>query len=235
MKPSSLTVRARLSIAFGLTSALLAIVVTLAWLALEHESASFDQYIRGINARAVLAAKVRQAVDARAIAARNLVLVNTPADVEVERQIVTAAHKVATDDLATLVRMAQSPDVSGKARELIAEIARVEAAYAPVALGIVDAALNGRRDEAIKRMNEECRPLLTRLVKATDDYSAYTAQRAEQIIEESEQKVAWELARFLAVSALSLLTALVAGFLITRSLSRALGAEPDALSAAAER
>ncbi|PZP31660.1 MAG: methyl-accepting chemotaxis protein [Roseateles depolymerans] len=235
MKLSSLTVRARLTAAFSLMSALLAVIVALAWMALEHESDAFEHYVRGIGARAAIAAKVRHAVDARAIAARNLVLVSAPADIEAERQAVTAAHKAATDELATLERMAQAPEVSAKARELIAEIARVEAAYAPVALGIVDAALNGRRDEAIKRMNEECRPLLARLVKASDDYTTYTEHRAEQMIEESDQKVAWEQARFLAVSALSLLTALVAGFLITRSLSRALGAEPDALSAAAER
>ena len=235
MKPTTMTVKAKLFTAFGLMSALLSVIVVMAWLALEHESDTFERYVHGVNARATLVAKVRQAVDARAIAARNLVLVNSPADIETERLAVLAAHKAATEHLAALVSLGQAPEVSAKARGLITEIARVEGAYAPVALNIVDAALKGRREQANQQMNEACRPLLAQLVKATDDYSSYTALRSSQIIEESDKKVAWELARFLAVSAVSLLTALVAGSLITRSLTRALGAEPDALSAAAER
>lgn len=43
-------------------------------------------------------------------------------------------------------------------------IDRVEARYGPVATGIVQLALDGKRDEAIQKMDDECCPLLVELI-----------------------------------------------------------------------
>lgn len=107
-----------------------------------------------------MAAQVRHAIDRRAIAARNLVLVTTPEDLAEEKDRVTAAHQDTTERMARLKQMAQAPDVSAEARRLIGEMDKIEQAYAPVALDIVDKALHNKHDEAIAKMNKECRPLL---------------------------------------------------------------------------
>lgn len=57
--------------------------------------------------------------------------------------------------------------VSQTARNLVAEVDRVEARYGPVATDIVALALDKKQDAAIANMNAECRPLLATLVKAT--------------------------------------------------------------------
>lgn len=235
MKFSSLTVRAKLSLAFGLLAALLLLIAMLAWRALSAESTAFEHFVQGINARANVANAVRQAVDARAIAARNLVLVTKSEDLQAERAKVEQAHATTTEQLKKLQEMSRAEGVSEKARELIAAIADLERRYAPVALDIVNLALEQKREEAIQKMNEQCRPLLAELANTTNAYSTYTARRAEQLIQDSAARVAREMNVFLVITALAFGAAIVSGALIVRSLTRALGAEPAELSAAARR
>ena len=72
-----LTVRAKLTMAFGLLAGLVLLVSALAVQSLSAANDRVAEYVSGINARAALAEQVRAAVDRRAIAARNLVLVTT--------------------------------------------------------------------------------------------------------------------------------------------------------------
>ncbi|HEV6965036.1 methyl-accepting chemotaxis protein [Roseateles sp.] len=223
----------RLTVAFGTLAALLLLIAGLAWNALQTQSRSFEGFVTGINARASVANAVRLAVDERAVAARNLVLVTRPEDLQVERAKVERAHSTASTQLAKLEQMSQAEGVSPQARQLIAEIARVEQRYAPVALNIVKLALDQKHEDAIRHMNEECRPLLAELIKATNAYSEYTANRAEETVREAMGHVNTQRNIFLVVVIGALLLATLNGVLIVRSLSRALGAEPADLSAAA--
>ncbi len=140
------------------------------------------------SARADIAERVRTAVDRRVIATNNLVLLTKPADLETEKATVIQARDDVQSRLRKLNEMiANATDTSEKARSLVAEIDRVEAAYGPVAQAIVDLALDNKRDEAVTKINEEGRPLLASLLKATNDYSSFTAGRAAQMVEEAAQ------------------------------------------------
>jgi len=235
MNPSALTVKAKLTLAFGAITALLLLVAGLAWRALGIEEASFDSYINGINARAAVARQVRQAVDARAIAARNMVLAASDDELRREHAKAVEAHKQVTAQLEKLQQMAEAPDVPAKVRDLIGKIASVEHRYAPIALDIVSLALQHKRDDAIQRMNEQCRPLLAELTQATDTYATHTAERAEQLLEESKARGRTQRSVFAAVTVLAFLVAIGSGVLLVRSLTRALGAEPAELNAAATK
>jgi len=79
MMNSTLTVRQQLTIAFGLLVALIAAVAGLAIVLLQNSNDDFSAYVNGINARALVADQVRNEVDRRAIAARNLALLR-PSD-----------------------------------------------------------------------------------------------------------------------------------------------------------
>ncbi|WP_321795139.1 methyl-accepting chemotaxis protein [Caballeronia sp. J97] len=229
-------VKTRLTIGFGMLTAALLTVATLSIEALHESNERFTSFIDGINARANLAASVRTAVDRRAIAARNLVLVTKPADLALEKAAVVQAHEDVQRNLREFnERVASATDVPSDVRARVAEINRVESLYGPVALGIVDLALKGRHDEAITRMNDECRPLLAALVKATQDYSDMTRAREVQLVAESASHYAFSRMLLLGVCALAVLAAIVAGLAITRSILRALGAEPDTLSDVAKR
>lgn len=236
MKFEGLTVRSKLMAAFGLLVLIVFLVAMVSIAALSASNSRFAQYVDGIDARASLAEQVRAAVDRRAIAARNLVLVTTDEDLEEERIAVERAHADVQALLAELNQMTEhAVDSSPEARELVAQMDQVETRYGPVAMNIVEAALARRYEEAIRMMNEQCRPLLAELISATDAYAQYTSDRAQTLIAEARERYTSQrnLVVFICFAALAI--ALAIAFVITRSLTRALGAEPGALGQVAQR
>jgi len=231
-----MTVRTKLTAAFGGLAVLVLFVAGMSLKALGDADERFIRYVSGINARAQMAADVRTAVDRRAIAARNLLMVTKPADLASEKALAVQAHQDVQASLGQLKRMiAEAPDASDKARSLVAEIDRVERAYGPVALAIVQLGFEGKRDEAISKVNDECRPLLAELIKATTEYADTTDARARQVVEDARAEYATQRNWLILACCIAMASAVAAGWLITRSLVRALGAEPAALGEAAQR
>jgi len=231
----TLRVRTRLTIGFGAVLVLLLIATGFSLVALDSANRRFVDFVQGINARLLQANAVRTAVDRRAIAARNLVLVTSPQDLAQEKQDVQQAHADVQQRLARLKAMAGAPGVPDAVREKIAAIDKVEASYGPVALDIVRLALEGRHEEAIGKMNTQCRPLLAALVRASKDYAEFTAARSQSLVDEAEAQFVHQRNALLLACAAAIAAALVAGLRIARSLARALGAEPAALGAAADQ
>ena len=231
-----LSVRVKLLAAFG---GLTLMVLLVSWLALNELGSAnrrFIDYQQGIHARAGAVAAISSAVDRRAIAARNLVLVNSAADIAIEKAAVIQAHADVQTHLAELQQMVRThADVSDEVKRLAGEIANVEQLYGPVALAIVDLALQGKHEQAIVKMNEECRPLLARLVAATDDYAQLTARRSLERV--SASQAAFESGRMM-LGVLCLVTVVlssVGGLWLAKNLFASLGAEPAALGSAAAR
>ncbi|WP_118183931.1 methyl-accepting chemotaxis protein [Paraburkholderia phosphatilytica] len=230
MGMGNMTVRNRLSIAFGSLAALVVLVSVLALNALSSENARFDTYVNGISARAELSEKVRTAVDRRAIAARNLVLVTKADDIALEKAAVTQSHEDVQSALTQLKdRVANSGDSDQQGKDLVAGIDRVEQQYGPVALAIVNAALNNQHDQAITMMDDQCRPLLAALIKATDAYSAYAHTQAASMMEEAAEHYRSQRITLIGLSLAAVAAAVLGALLITRSLTRSLGAEPGTL------
>ena len=226
---NNLTVRAQLTLAFGLLVFFLIGISILSVRSLSNFNAGFDQYVNGIMARANTAHRVRDAIDMRAVAARNLVLVTKPEDMEIERQHVLQAQADVVKNMQRLLELAQKPGVSDEVRVVINKIDSIEKRYAPVALSIVDLALQKKNEQAIVKMNEECRPLLAALVAASDEYFALTDQRSALILQEDNERYISNRNILIGTSLLSIVLAALAGWLITRHLLKALGAEPRQL------
>jgi CHASE3 domain sensor protein len=88
-----LTIKSKLIVGFGMLSLIVVAVSGLSLKALSDSTDNFSSFVHGINARADMAVQVRTAVDRRAIAARNLVLVTTQADLDLETAAVKRAHE----------------------------------------------------------------------------------------------------------------------------------------------
>jgi methyl-accepting chemotaxis protein-1 (serine sensor receptor) len=236
MNISKLTVKTKLTAGFGLVAAMVVVVSGLSLKSLGDANDRFGNYVDGINARADMVARVRTAEDRRAIAARNLVLVTKASDIELEKAAVAQAHEDVQARMKQLNEMvASASDITPQAREMVAEIDRIEREYGPIALAIVDAALNNRHDEAVQMLDDKCRPILRQLIKATDDYAQYTRTRAHQLVKEADEHYASQRSLLIAICLGALVAAVVSGLLITRGLLRTLGAEPAALSEATQR
>lgn len=220
VKIARITIKAKLLGGFGLLAAVVVVVSGMALKALSDTNDEFSRYMNGVNARANLSAQIRTAVDRRAIAARNLVLVTTPSDIQLELADVQQAHKDVQDRLAKLKDvMANATDTTDRARELVAEIVRVEASYGPVALNIVGLAQAGKKDEATADIDNRCRPLLAQLVRATDAYATYTREREAQIAQAFADRYAAERNVLLAICAVAIVIAVGGGLWLTRKIT----------------
>ncbi|MFM0020645.1 methyl-accepting chemotaxis protein [Paraburkholderia azotifigens] len=217
----NLTIKTRLFVGFLSMAAIAVVISVVSLFSLASTTQAFSQYVHGIDARAQVAAELRAAVDRRAIAARNLVLVTSQADLDLETAAVKRAHEDVGIKLKQLNDMINNAsDTSESARSLVAEMNRVEGLYGPVALNIVGLALNNHHDEAIKEMDDHCRPLLAALVKATDDYATYTKTRQSEIVQNFEERYAMLRNAILGVSALAILASLVLVVRMVRSITQ---------------
>jgi methyl-accepting chemotaxis protein-1 (serine sensor receptor) len=220
---SDLSIRQKLGLTFGGLALAVVAVSAASVHALSASNERFSAFVDGINAQAKLAAHTRTAVDRRAIAARNLVLVTTPQDREAELALVSAAHEDVRKSLAALSEGVQrSTEPSGKARELVARMEKVEQAYGPVALAIVGMAQQGQRDDAVAKMNAECRPLLKSLSQAAEDFAGFTEAQSARLTQEAAEHYATQRNWLVAACVLTFLAAGVVGWLVTRAITRPL-------------
>ena len=224
-----LSVRARLSIAFGTLLFLLLAIATLAIVQLSLANQRFDGFVHGIQARTLLAATVRTEVLGRGVGVRNMALATAPETIAKAKALTEAAHARGTKALGELLQMVQAPEVDAATRQLAEHIGTVEKRYAPVALRIVALAEQGQRDEAIAQINEECSPLLLELVAAANAYVEKSQQNAEVQVRNAQKIYSNQRSILLTISLLSLALALAAGIWIVRSLMTDLGADPYTL------
>jgi methyl-accepting chemotaxis protein len=233
---ANLTVRAKLSAGFGLLAAIVLAVSALSLRALGSGHDDYASYVNDTAVRITLANNVVDATNARAIGARNLVLVTSAAERDTEKAATVAAHEKVGRSLTKLKEMiAKAPDTDGQERELAAEIERVEALYGPVALNIVNLAMEGKRDDSIAKMNADCRPLLDGLLKAANRYIDFAVERSKTEVAQAEATFATNRNMLIAACLVAIGLAAGLAWLITRDLTRSLGAEPAQLGEAARR
>lgn len=219
MSLKNISIKSKLTFTFGGLALLVLLISGYAISMLTDDNERFENYVNGVNARANMAHLVRESVDQRAIAARNLVLLTKEEDLAVEKAVAIKAHERVTAGVSKLKKMAEAADASEKARSMIAEIDRIEQLYAPIALSIVDLALNKKTEAAIAKMNDECRPLLTALIKVSETYTDYAAAGSAELIAQAQRKYVMERNVLVGICLLALLAAALAGVLVTRSIT----------------
>jgi methyl-accepting chemotaxis protein-1 (serine sensor receptor) len=231
---STLTVRSKLILSFAGIVAMIVVISTLAIRQVGAANERFANYAHGLRERSNVAHLVREAVDLRAISARNLVLVSKPEDVALEKAVVLKAHAAVGENLKKLKELAQDDGVPPEARDKIDAIDRIEQQYAPVALRIVDLSLNKKTEEATADIDANCRPLLAALIKATDDFNAYTEKSSETAIAAAQSEYQSNRNWLLLGCALVILLASAAGWAITLAIIAPLNNAVDIVTHVAE-
>ncbi|EYS97352.1 chemotaxis protein [Cupriavidus sp. SK-4] len=216
----SLSIRTRLLAGFGTLAGMVLVVSAYSLHALGDATAGFNDYLNGLNARADMAAQVRSAVDRRAIAARNLVLVTDAGELEREKAEALRAHQDVQTRLARLTEMVRQSGISDDARKLVEDVVKVEAQYGPVATGIVGLAVERKIEEAVSRIDKQCRPLLAALIKATDAYAEFTLARQKEMEHRLEADYERQRNLLILISLVSAAIAVVGGLLVTRAITR---------------
>lgn len=227
------TVRGQL---LGSYAALLAILLVVAGFGIKgmrDGQAAYESYVEGTAHQLTLANDVLDAANARAIAARNLVLLTTDAERREEQATVTAAHqKIGASLKALNEALRASEPVDPKDRERFEAFVRTEEQYGPLALEIVRLAVSGDSATATRKMNAECRPLLATLIAQANRFIEGTRLGAERRAAEAREHYVLMRNLSLGVSALAVAVAIGLAVILTRAILGALGAEPRELSQA---
>lgn len=226
-----LTIKMQLTLAFA---TLVGALMLIGSIALYNQSAlnnRFSGYVEGIEARGTLVVDVRVQANRRALGVRDMTLVKTDADRASAKEMAVKANETLHASLQALqAAAAAAPDLSDRERSLLSTLNDIEAQYEPVALAIVNLADTGRRDDAIDKIDNECRPLLAKLLTATADYMAYTREVGAEAVKTTAEAYQVQRTWLIALSAVTVAAALALGWLITRRLTSELGAEPAILS-----
>ncbi len=236
MLQPSMKIRNQLCIAFGALVVMVLVVSFLSLRSLGIANRNFTGYVQGIEAQSNLASSLRSAVNRRAIAVRNLVLVRERAEVEKELALVLKADEDVQKTLAGLKeQVAKDRTAPDTTRQLLVDLERIEAVYGPVARDIVRLAVAGQLDAAVAKISNECRPLLAQLTARASEFVGDAGRRAVSAEQDAEASFNHQRAVLVAACVAALLLAIAAGVTITRRLARELGAEPSELGRAAQR
>ena len=229
-------VKAQLGLAFGALVVVVLAVSGLSLRSLDEADQIFNNYVHGIDRETILAEKMRDAVNRRAVAVRNEVLATSPEEANKERDLVLKADAEVQARMAELQRLvAADAAVPAATQRLLADLVRIEAVYGPVARDILRLATEGQRDAAITKINQECRPLLAQLAAKVGEFVVDAGRRAEGLQRDADDRFDHQRSVMIVACLIALALAIAAGVVITRRLSRALGAEPAELGLAAHR
>ncbi len=192
---ANLSIRSRLVLVFSALIAIVIIISTAGIMLLSNANERFELLVNGINARLYAAERIREGVEQRAIAARNLVLVTRFEDLNQEKRAVDQAHADVSEALARLKQLAEGADALPEERRLIDARGDREALCTgrPGHHGPQPSRGNTKRPSRTA-WNNECRPLLARLIKASKDYAVrpasfqYPAERGPQLLRGPAQR-----------------------------------------------
>ena len=204
------TIRGKLRAAFGVLAALVCALSFVAGYGLDDAHRQFANYVNVTAERVALANEVMHSSNARAIAARNMVLTNEPQELARERDRAVAAHgRVQKTHEALKRRIETDPDVSADERQAYQRLSDIEARYAPVALRVVDQASKGQSQAATQDMNQNCHPLLDQLVAASQAFHDLSDQHARDVVAQADQMARGEMMALAGVAGVSVLMALL--------------------------
>jgi methyl-accepting chemotaxis protein len=229
MNINQLRVSSRLGIGFGLMSVLLIVVSVLGLNRMAFIKSQADDITKINNVEARLASVMDLTVTERALALRNLILLDSANKKEVQMEIdrVGEQAKKYADAARDLDAMFSSiPSTTDKEKELLKQIGEQAAQAAPFYPRAVQLALDGKKDEAYQVVRFEFRPVQKKWWALMRELAAFEQQLNAVALSDADN--AYRSARVLMITfgVLALATGGLAAWLITRGLLRQLGGEP---------
>jgi methyl-accepting chemotaxis protein len=228
---SSLKVSTRLALGFGMLALIgIAIAIVDAY-EMRTLSVSLDEVANNRMIKVEQFTSIRDALGANARSVRNIVISDDAAVREVEKKKMTDI-KVANNEI--LVKLDKSLTLT-KSRELLKIINDNRGPYNSAMDRVIALVEKGDKAGASVLLFGEVRTLQNIVFKATDDSRDLQSRLAVQQAKEAADQASMATILMAGLALLMLVIGSVVGRLITRDLSRSLGAEPSELSDIAGR
>ncbi|RDU98536.1 methyl-accepting chemotaxis protein [Trinickia dinghuensis] len=237
MNFAHMKVASRLGIGFALVSILLVLVTAFALLRMsELESSMID--ITDVNAvEASLANRLDESISNRALALRNLVLLQ--ADQQDQLQIETgrfdaetAAYDESRDKLAKMFAL---PGTTSEETDLLQQIGRQGELALPLMQKARTLALSGQRDAAYHLLRFDLRPIQAKWWHDVRQLRDLEHKQNDELTADAKASYASSRLGIVGLALAALLVSVVSALLITRGVIQQLGGEPADAADAADR
>ena len=237
MNLSHMKVASRLAIGFALVSALLALVTAFALLRMSAlQSAVVD--ITDVNSvQAALANRLDESISNRALALRNLVLLQADqqdqVDIETKRfDEETDAYEKSRAKLATMFAM---PGTSADETDLLRLITQQGELALPLMKKARELAMSGQREAAYHLLRFELRPIQAKWWAYVRQLRTLEHKQSDELTADAKATYASSRLGIIALALAALVVSVVSAVLITRGIIKQLGGEPGDAADAADR
>ena len=228
MKLQEMNVSTRLAVGFGLVVVLLLVVIGLGLASMRDVQGRLDEMTQVNDIQAQLAATMEQTVTERALALRNLILLQEDDEIQIEVKRIDDSGKKYAEASGKLAKMFGAlATTSDEEKAALAKIEQQAVLAAPYIARAAALALDKKQDEAYKLLRFEFRPVQKkwwdelRSLRAIED-----KQNAVELVA-SAQAYAHGRDLMLVIGALALIVSVGGALLITRSIVHQLGCEPE--------
>jgi methyl-accepting chemotaxis protein len=227
----TLTIGKRLALGFGITLALAIGIVVYAGLTVRHLSESVDKLANDRMVKVALFADLKSNLQTIARYARNTVINQDAAFVADEKRNIAELRAANTQLLDRLGKVIVLP--AGK--ELLKTLEDNRGPYEAALDRAIEMAQRGETAAAGAFLVGEVRQKQDTVFKAVDDSSQLQQSLAETVAKEALATSATAAALMATLALAMAVIGIGVGWLLTRELRRALGAEPDELAGAASK
>jgi len=234
MRFLNLTIAKRLGLGFGLVSLFLLLVITLGLTSMRQIQDRMDEATKVNDVETRLAQTMDLTVTERALALRNLILLKEEKEIQIEVARIAEQEKkyaAAQQKLGTM--FAKLEGTSNEERSLLEKIRQQSELAAPFIERAAALALDHKQEDAYKLLRYEFRPVQKRWWELLRTLIAVEEKQNNEASSVAEAAYSQARLVMLSIGSLALLTSLLAAVLITRSVTRQLGCEPDEAAAIA--
>ncbi len=237
MNFSHMKVASRLGIGFALVSFLLVLVTAFSLVRMSDlESSMID--ITDVNAvEATLANRLDESISNRALALRNLVLLQAdqPEQIQTETQRFDAETAAYDESRGKLVKMFAAAGTSEQETQLLQQIVQQGELALPLMLKAKTLALSGQRDDAYHVLRFELRPIQAKWWGYVRQLRDLEHKQNDELTSDAKSSYASSRLGILGLALAALLVSIGSAWLITRGIIAQLGGEPIDAADAAER
>ncbi|MFA6068797.1 MAG: methyl-accepting chemotaxis protein, partial [Janthinobacterium sp.] len=234
MRFLNLTIAKRLGLGFGLVALFLLLVIALGLTSMRQIQDRMDEATKVNNVETRLAQTMDLTVTERALALRNLILLKEEKEIQIEvARIAEQEKKYAAAQQKLGEMFAKLEGTSSEEKSLLEQIRTQSGLAAPFIQRAAALALEQKQDDAYKLLRYEFRPVQKRWWELLRALIAVEEKQNNEASSMAEAAYSQARLVMLSIGSLALLTSLLAAVLITRSVTRQLGCEPDEAAAIA--
>lgn len=213
----------RLGLGFAATLLLLVIISVVSYSRLNSLSHEINDVVNDKYPKTIDAIDVIRAMNQVAQINRNLLLITDPAETKSQLTRMTEQRKIITDNINSLEAKITSDD--GKKRLKVMTDTR--AAFVVVLEKYLAHVQNGERDAAFKLLYGDMRPVTDAYLKAIRELVDFQDELMKKAGKEAEALVSATQTLILILGSAAAVLSVLLGWLITRSVVKQIGGEPD--------